>query len=225
MKVGAQKAAVHIARLCTIALFIFLFVLVCWALMSDPRTSSELWKFDWQAIGAFMTFVAALVALGIATADRFFREKERRDRAAMMSLAIDHELTLLSALAKYAVANGRHDLARIPVLHWNDNETAQNALAPMIHAIEMLKIPLLERFIERAADFDTPCAAQLIKTTSAILQLTSREVPVSKLSANEKRFTVEVIVRQLHAIRREAIRSRRRLRKYRNMVARVKPRG
>lgn len=120
----------------SIALGVFAFCLILFALAADPRRSSELWKFDWQAVGAFATFFATGAALYIAGSERRNRERDRRN--AMKSFAIVGVFEV--HVTRVAIARIRRKLRRNIDANYVD---CHKAAASVIEDLKRITLPFL----------------------------------------------------------------------------------
>ena len=200
-------------------------LVVASALWGYNFTVTKLFDLDWQFFGTIASVAAAIVALRIAGADRSKKNDEQMQRAVALSVGIDLELAVViehcQVLARSSNEASTH--FRTP-MNYGDQVGNARVLGLLGVGVAMIKVPLLERFIDRATDFDIGCAAQLTKTLSAILQLTSRPVPTSDGIPEDQLHRIsDTVGRNAAAILREAGTSRERIRPYMDRIAIRRP--
>jgi hypothetical protein len=207
---------------------VFWWMVVLSLLFGEHLDWSKLKTIEWDAFGAVGGVGALGVALYLADSDRRSRARESRTRAALMSISIDHELAIVSAQCRFLYRESKRNtdtpVTVYPPLVAGGQPFVRNDALELVRDLLAMRdqfyTPLMDRFIDRAPDFDLDTAAHLNKAFTALSQIRR---PPPKFESTEPSFMRNIastIGRNAYLLRMDALRARRKLRPYRKLVLR-----
>jgi len=194
------------------------------AYVVNPHTRIELSQFDWAAAGALGTFLAAAFTAWAAWAateaakaalaiDQRQSERLREAKARSMiviAYSLDQELDVLEMLM------GSMSTLPLPQ-EWPDHD-AERLFASYYSGTQLIRIPLLERFVDRYADFDGLTAARLVKTLTGALEMKARPASWKVASFEDALKGIKALIAHAENLKAECVQARGRLAPYVNAM-------